>query len=285
MLGPDFLLAATAFVCQLTAAELPRPEIYDHDFEISQEYDKFKNETALKLNLGNVRTDRSNALGLRVFQDFTGEGRETQRDLPGFQFVNRGLDGWRYLRFHPITFLADGERIEYETEHDGQVKDGYVIEFLWVHPTKSQLLKIVHAKDVQVRVGLDEFAFTKAHMNALKEFLSYVVGPTLPLSSPAMKKMLHEARSLESQGLDGDARNSYERIIKLGEGSREAIEAAKGLKRLDTPAQKEARKRAMAAKSKAESEAQKVEEAASKAEADKATVGRIRQKLNSTALT
>ena len=69
-------------------------------------------------------------------------------------FTNVGDAGWRYLSLHPITFLVDGKRLVYDPEHKGDVERGYVMEHMWVDPTKKQFLDTIYAKSVEIKVGL-----------------------------------------------------------------------------------------------------------------------------------
>ncbi|MGZ3414712.1 MAG: hypothetical protein ACXWNX_14025 [Isosphaeraceae bacterium] len=86
--------------------DYPPPGNYPHNFEISQKYDKFRNDTTLHLDLGVVWRNEKNNLELDVYQDFDGEGRTEPDGVPRLQFTNFGDAGWRYLRLHPIKFLG-----------------------------------------------------------------------------------------------------------------------------------------------------------------------------------
>ncbi len=272
MFAPAFLIVAASVGYQMKDSELPPPGDYRHDFEISQEYDKFKDQTILRLELGVVWKNSDNKMELDVFQRFKGIGRGTQDGLARLFFSSVGHDGWRYLQHHPIVFLVDGDRMNFDPKYDGEVGDGSVLEYFWVSPSKNQLLTILKSKEVQVRVGLDEFALTDTHLSALKEFFSYLATPSRRLSSPGMKIKLRETRKLESQGEDDDARTGYEEVIKQASGSYESAEASKGLTRLNDPARKESYKKTLEAKTNAEDARQKEED-------KKAALQKIQQKL------
>jgi hypothetical protein len=104
------------------------------------------------------------------------------------------------LNHHPVVFLADGERIAFDPAHKGSVGKGYVLEFLWVQPTKSQLLQLIHAKTVDVKVAIDEFRLMQSHINALKDFCAYLRDPSRCISSPEAKRWMEEARDHEANG-------------------------------------------------------------------------------------
>ncbi len=246
MFGTMLVSAAISLTVLGDEIDFPPPGDYRHNFEITQKYDKFKDYTTLEMDLGRVWSDSDNKLELKVVQFFHGEGRAKPGDPPFLRFLNTGTDGWRYLTHHPVTFLVDGARFKYRPEHDGTVGNGYVLEFLWIHPSKEQFLKMVYAKKLQVEVGLDQFDLRGTRLDALKDFASYWGTPNRRLSTPEMKKALEAARSYEAENMDDAARETYQSIVKLGE-SFEAAEAAEGIKRLDNPDRKEAYKKSVAA--------------------------------------
>ena len=256
-------LAAMVLGSQDVKEEYPPPGSYPHPFKIQQEYDRFRDITTLEMDFGTVWSDDQNKLELEVRQIYEGEGRVKPVGDPDFRFLNTGRDGWRYLKYHPIIFIADGKRLSYDPKHDGDVGNGYVLEFMRVSPEKSELLSLIYSKKVEVRVGLDQFSLKQSHLNALKDFCSYVALPSRKLGDPGAKKHLEDAISYESQGMDDLARSAYQRAIDQAGDSYEAKEAAKGIKRLDDPARKEANKRAMEAQAQAQLARQREKEEAS----------------------
>jgi len=152
------LLAAMVLGSQDVKEEYPPPGNYPHSFQIRQKNDRFHDVTSLEMDFGTVWSDGQNKLELKVHQFYKGDGRSKPRGDPAFRFLNTGRDGWRYLKYHPIVFIADGKRLRYDPEHDGDVGDGYVLEFMWVHPEKSELLSLIYSKNVGVMVGIDQFS-------------------------------------------------------------------------------------------------------------------------------
>jgi hypothetical protein len=240
-----YLIAAISLICQVEKGDFPPPEDYRHSFEISQKYDNFRDRTTFALDYGKVWSNARNELEMQLLQWFDGEGRDGKSSDTRVRFMNEGRDGWRYLEYHPIIFLVDGERMKFEPDHKGSIGDGYVLEHLWVQPSKDQFIKMVHAKKVQIRVGLDQFDLSDSHLRALKDYFSYFGTPSRRLSTVENKKRLREARSLESSGLDAEARAAFQRIVGLAGGSYEATEAKNGIKRLDDPVRTAAYKRAL----------------------------------------
>jgi hypothetical protein len=256
MLGPGFLIVVVSLGYQANKSDYPPPGSYPHTCEISEEYEKFHNITTLNVRLGVVWSNGQNKLEIQVYQSFEGEGRTKPLGSPRLMMVNHGEDGWRYLDYHPVVFLVDGERLKFDPKRDSTVRSGYVLEYLWPDLSKYQFLKVIYGSRVQVQVGLDEFELGESRLNALKDFASYIQSPSRRLSSLEMTRTLQEARNSESLGLDDDARKSYENIIHVAEGSYEAAEALKGIKRLDDPARREAYRKRMEAEEKAKAKAE-----------------------------
>ncbi len=244
-------LAAMVLGPQEVKEEYPPLGNYPHSFEIRQKYDRFRDITTLEMDFGTVWSDDQNKLELKVDQYYKGEGRAKPVGDPAFRFLNTGRDGWRYLKYHPIIFIADGKRLKYDPKHDGDVGDGYVLEFMGVRPEKSELLSLIYSKNVGVMVGIDQFSLKQSHLNALKDYCSYLALPSRQIGDPGPKKHLEEAISYESQGMDDLARSAYQRVIDKASGSYEAGEAAKGIKRLDDPARREANRKVMEAQAQA----------------------------------
>lgn len=255
-------LTAMILGSQDVKEDYPLPGNYPHNFEISQKYDKFRNRTTLHLDLGVVWRNEKNKLELNVYQSFNGEGRTDPNGVPGLQFTNVGHDGWRYLSFHPITFLVDGKRMKYEPDHSGDIETGYVLEHMWVHPTKKQFLDTIYAKTVEIKVGIDESQLTDSHLNALKDFASLILAPDRGICSPELKQRLKSGRSYESQGRDSLALDMYGMVVEGAKGSPEADEAAKAIKRLTDPALLAARKKAHEAEEKAKAAKKEADEKA-----------------------
>jgi hypothetical protein len=265
------LLSVLAVCSQSDSSAFPPPSDYRHDFEISQEYDKFRDATTLKLDFGEVWRNRDNKLKLQLTQYFKGNGRQEPFGDSQFRLLNVGDDGWRYLDHHPVTFLVDSERITVEPKFDGTVGKGYVLEYMYAPLTKSQHLKILNAQSVQVRVGIDEFSLMEPHRSALKEFFSYLATPSRPLSTRETKTRLYEACGLEDEEKDDEARRVFQQIVELVPGSYEASEASRRIQRLDAPARREAYRKTIEAKAKAKSEHDK-------ANHDRELATKIRQK-------
>jgi hypothetical protein len=60
---------------------------------------------------------------------------------------------WEYLECHFVDALADDSPLKLsESEHDGDVGDGYVIEHVTVHMELAEFQKLAFAKEAKIRV-------------------------------------------------------------------------------------------------------------------------------------
>ena len=77
-----------------------------------------------------------------------------------FRFVSQS-SSWRFLDYHPLVALCDGEKIGFEEpSHDGSVGDGYVLEFMYVAIPSSGLQKLGNCKEFEMRLGIQEIKVT-----------------------------------------------------------------------------------------------------------------------------
>ena len=236
MLGLFFVVFTSIQGQVADGSSYPPPGRYAHDRKITESYDRFRDQTTLKLDLEVVRHDKDNDLEIKLFHDYKGEGRSKPDGRPSLMFTNEGRDGWRYLKYHPITLIVDGERFAFDPKHDGDVEKGYVLEYLWVHPTKDQFLKIAKANSIEVKVGSDSFSLSADRLLAIRDFGAYVGSPSSRVSTPYVKRRLQEAHELESKGQEDQARRVFEELVIEGKGMLEGDDASKALKRLDDPA-------------------------------------------------
>jgi hypothetical protein len=83
---------------------------------------------------------------------------------------------WKFLNFHPIAVLADGEGLDLPTpRHRGNVFNGGVSEYISVDLPLATFIKIANAENVEMRLGLTEMRLTQNHMEALRDLLSRAI--------------------------------------------------------------------------------------------------------------
>jgi len=185
-----------------------------------------------------------------------------------FYFRNDSTDGWKYLKYHDIIFLVDGERWRFDTDHDGDIKDGHVIENLFVNLSEKRFLEVVNAVKVEIKVGADSFPIGPSVMEAIQDFASLIANPDAPIpdrfaeAQAALRKpqpsatkpsasrprtnsgymdysgykpglSLSIAKNHEKDGRNSQAITLYKEIIKRAPGTGQANEAAERLKKLE----------------------------------------------------
>lgn len=81
--------------------------------------------------------------------------------------------GWRWLDFHKVVILADGERcVPRKVEWEGDSQS--MTEFVAASYASAQLLKIVDAARIEGRIGTEEFRIddeNRAKLNAFANVL------------------------------------------------------------------------------------------------------------------
>ena len=179
--SPGFsALLAVAFFMGL---DLPVPCLAMSTPEFEQRYDRFKDYTSLKVDLGRVFKDSRHEVELSFHRTFRGEGRSAKGGTPRMCFNSDSNEGWVYLDYHPITLLVDGERMRFDAKHDGSIGKGYVLEFMWVDPSESQIERIFRANNIEGQVGIREFKLSSEQVAAIKEFATLCVTPDRPVPS------------------------------------------------------------------------------------------------------
>lgn len=164
---------------QEAAKEYPRLRDYRHPYKIEEKYDKFRDDTALWLRYETMYYGNKYDLELNVIRH--SPGRKRTKGGVDFYFCNDSRDGWKYLKYHTVIFLVDGERWNFEPDHDGDVEDGYVLEHMFVHMSESRLLQLANAMRVEIKVGADSFPFREPAMEAIRDFASLIANPEAPI--------------------------------------------------------------------------------------------------------
>jgi hypothetical protein len=86
------------------------------------------------------------------------------------------------LKYHPLSFLVDGERLSWEEDqvsHDGDVGDGYVLEQMHVNLQSSEFKRLAFAKTVEGRLGITEFTIPydkRESFRVLSDYLGNLKG-------------------------------------------------------------------------------------------------------------
>ncbi len=152
------------------AARIPPRNVYSHPYEVKETYDRFKGETTVSLapDLLNTRNTPNN---WSVF--FSYKGETPAPPLSVLAVLWYVADEWTYLNCHSLDLLLDGNTtISPKTEHDGDVKTGYVIERVLFQLTTSEFLQIANAKTVEGKLCNTEFALSEGQIQAMRDTAS-----------------------------------------------------------------------------------------------------------------
>lgn len=107
-----------------------------------------------------------------VWLTFSANGLEGKRSrwlIPGSDYEDRLRRGWRWIDFHDVVILADGERCAPgKIEWDGNSQS--VTEFVIAFYNSAQFLKILDAAEVQGRIGTEEFRIKDHNRAKLEAF-------------------------------------------------------------------------------------------------------------------
>ena len=151
--------------------QIPPRGDYDHgSIEVTEEYDRFSDFTFVNLT-SEVGWMYGPEDGLYVICGYDG----TSPSIPLFVEIGfqSSSDDWDYLDCHSVYFLIDDSiRLHPDTEHDGTVGNGWVLEMVSMYLDTSDFLKIVNAEKVEVSLCNDEFTLTDNQMEALRDAAS-----------------------------------------------------------------------------------------------------------------
>lgn len=77
---------------------------------------------------------------------------------------------WRFLQCHTLDWLADGERINSTTRHDGRVGNGHVLEFVDTNIPFRKFACMATASNLRGKLCNTEFEFSPTQIGTLKAF-------------------------------------------------------------------------------------------------------------------
>jgi hypothetical protein len=152
---------------------------------ISVEDDKFRGTRSYKTTSKITLKDSLRVVAYAVSLD---SGRSPPREVI-LHFISTSSD-WEFLKYHPLAFLVDGERLSFgedQVSHDGDVEDGYVLEQMHVELQPSQFRRLAFAKTVEGKLGISEFTIpydTRESFRVLSDTLEDLKGKTAGQSTP-----------------------------------------------------------------------------------------------------
>jgi len=90
------------------------------------------------------------------------------------RFSEWGHRRWKYLKFHALVFLVDGESINVETDHSGSVGDK-LTEAVSFSISWNELLKLLNADKIEYRLGIYEGKLKKKVLKEMRSFKDLVL--------------------------------------------------------------------------------------------------------------
>ena len=105
-----------------------------------------------------------------------------------FSLSSASSNSWQYLECHSLNFLVDGQPVPAgDTEHDGTVGLGYVIEYVRFHAPLNLVERMAQARSVEGKLCNTEFTFKPETLRLMRDFASTVrtgVVPPQPVAPP-----------------------------------------------------------------------------------------------------
>jgi hypothetical protein len=179
-----FILALVAF--DMTTAmgfddRYPPVGEYRHSLPISERYEQIRDTLTTSLKFNDIIKSTEHTVDMDVVRFSRGQKRTT--GTVSIHFFSDSTGGWKYLKFHNVSFLVDDERWSFNPEHEGDVGKGYVTESFYVHLTEEQFLRLVNAKRIEIALATDKYSLVHRDRDALKDFASLLNSPQTDLSN------------------------------------------------------------------------------------------------------
>jgi hypothetical protein len=150
--------------------QIPPRASYSHPYEITEEYDRFKDQTVVTLRPRGAEFLRGRSLAW----SYLFSGNEPALPEVVLLTVFSGGDTWKYIDCHDLSILVDDNHaMNLPSDWDGQVEDnGDVGEWVMVGLAIDEFLEIVNATKVELKLCNDEFALSSDQMEALRDVAS-----------------------------------------------------------------------------------------------------------------
>lgn len=147
--------------------------------EITDNTDRFSGARTIRYSSDSeiaLRAPMINIVGLDLRGDRSGA------ILVSIGNSSRGPNGgWQYLKCRETHWLADGHPFAPEkSTYDGDVLRGGVLEKFTYHLTVDQLSELAAAQTIEFKICNDEFAFTPADIEGLREVRSRLLAAGSP---------------------------------------------------------------------------------------------------------
>jgi hypothetical protein len=93
-----------------------------------------------------------------------------------FASIRDSSNDWRFLDYHPVYFLVDGDRWNPTEEYDSDVltSSHTLYETISIEIPMERMKSIVHAQSVKFKIGISEFNLSKDHQDKIGILLEYL---------------------------------------------------------------------------------------------------------------
>lgn len=143
---------------------------------VSVRYDRFKDSTALNLDLKNAslirkwRREYEKRPCLHPHISFEGKVPKDQSPLVTVGFFSISKD-WKFLRGHDLYALVDSKPMEMpKTKREGGIIGGFVSETIFFKLSWEDFCKLCDAQVVEFQLGLEEFKVGEPEFALLRQF-------------------------------------------------------------------------------------------------------------------
>jgi len=177
------LILAFAFAVSILAQSVKPPPAkfkLKHKSRISSSYDKFKDQTIVRVGpyvLTGTMDYVMTSSQFFMMGAFTFEGQKLDNPVGNatIAFLSKSKD-WKFLKDRSLYALADGERLDLGTaEHDSDVRLGGLSESLAVSVPYDTFVKIANGTNVEMKLGTKEFKLKDEHLEGFRDLASRMV--------------------------------------------------------------------------------------------------------------
>ena len=93
-----------------------------------------------------------------------------------FTSIRDTSNDWRFLNYHPVIFLIDGNRWNPAENYDSDIwtRSHSLYEAISISVPLERMESIVHAQSVRFQIGVSEFFFSKGQQDKIGLFLEYL---------------------------------------------------------------------------------------------------------------
>lgn len=168
LVGSILAVVGFAVAGRSAAISLKHNGPFNHNADITTEFDRFTNVTTVKLS----PMPTSDGIEMSAFF--------VPGDSGVVLHVISQSETWRFLQHHPIVILADNKQVVSETlRHDGHViiGGGGVLEQMFVTLPYSTFVQMVNADKLEMRLSSNELKITDDHLQALRDLATRYANP------------------------------------------------------------------------------------------------------------